>query len=599
MGSEWGKGIRAFWGRLFGTNDGPKEASRTSVKDSRKTPSAISEVAALTPSSVLPDIAPDPEQGDEPTRRPRQEASADQIAGGNIRTPEKNTHAQQPSPTRAGKKAVVPGAKPAAQPRAKRNGTAERPQTSLSAVRPGRRQTDNRDRANASPIQLEQVFINLGVDFGTSFTKVCFRDTGTEDSFVVTFDAETSDDALQPSVVAVDKKGRLYAADEAPRGAALIPYLKMRLAGVPIIDSLPIVGGVNLASDEATRALASWFLARVLLRSREWITLNASDRLKNRTVVWSANVGVPVEHYDSPVIETFRQVLGVSWLWVADGNLPANITDAVNAYEQCVVRLKQEIVDFHAIPEIAAAVQSFVMSRQAVPGIYVYFDIGGGTVDGVAFKFLNLKGERRVNFYSGKVSPLGISALASTLGSDSTRNIDEKALKRLINNGNVEVLAAFEHRVRQLVGEVVMTAKRKDGRNWQEDAIQAEDTRKTIRHLGGLDRKKMRPLVVFLGGGGAPSTWYQTAISSTYDKFQHFANQIPPYHLLEVAAPADLDMSGLASNDFRRFAISYGLSIPFGEGPEIGLPSQFAEAEAPQTRPLRVASYLDSKDAYD
>jgi hypothetical protein len=34
--------------------------------------------------------------------------------------------------------------------------------------------------------------------------------------------------------------------------------------------------------------------------------------------------------------------------------------------------------------------------------------------------------------------------------------------------------------------------------------------------------------------------------------------------------------------DFTRFAISYGLSIPFGEGPEIRLPSQFEDAEKPQ-----------------
>lgn len=596
MGNELGKGIRAFWGRLFGKGSGQKEASRTPIEEARKTPTEILERPPLAPASVVPDVGADPKQDVGPTSRPRQEVNG--TANTRIRTLDRKVETQ-PNLARATKKIVGSNARPSARPHAKRDSPEELPKALQSPVRPDHQPTDSRDSTDTRPIQLEQVFINLGVDFGTSFTKVCFRDPGTEDSFVVTFDAETADGALQPSVVAIDKKGTLYAGDEAPRGATLIHFLKMRLAGVSIDDTLPTIGGVDLGSDGATRALASWFLAKILVRSREWITFNASDRLKNRTVVWSANVGVPVEHYDSPVIETFRQVLGVSWLWVADGSLPTNITDAVTAYEQCVVRLKQEIADFHAIPEIAAAVQSFVMSRQAVPGIYVYFDIGGGTVDGVAFKFLNLKGERRVNFYSGKVSPLGISVLASMLGSSSPRNVDEKALKRLVGNGNVQVLADFEHRVRQLVGEVVMTAKRKDGRNWQEDAIQAEDTRKTIRHLGGLDRKKMRPLVVFLGGGGAPSTWYQTAISSTYDKFQHFANQIPPYHLLQVAAPADLDMSGLVPNDFRRFAISYGLSIPFGEGPEIGLPSQFAEAEAPQTRPLRVASYLDSKDAYD
>ncbi|WP_155922385.1 hypothetical protein [Mesorhizobium sp. L103C131B0] len=446
----------------------------------------------------------------------------------------------------------------------------------------------------------DQVFLNLGIDFGTSFTKVCFRDVGTEDSFLVTFDATSAHDAMLPSIVAVDKTGTLYTADQAPRGAVLVPYLKMRLAGSPIGEDLPVVDGVDLGSGEATCALASWFLAKVLSRSQEWIRKHERDRLRNRVPVWSANIGVPVEHYDSKAIDTFRRVLGTSWIWVANARLPKTVGEAVTAYLRDVDRLEGEVSDFHAVPEIAAAVQSFVMSRGAVAGIYVYFDIGGGTVDGVAFKFLNRHGERRVNFYSGKVSPLGISALASALGSGSPRDIDEKILKRLVSNGSVEVLADFQHRVRQLVGKVVMTAKQKDGRNWQEDAIQDhQNTRKNIRSLGGLDRTRMTPLVVFLGGGGAPSAWYQTAISSTYDKFGHFGAGVPPYQLLEVAAPRDLDMTGLASSDFRRFAISYGLSIPFGEGPEVGLPSQFADAEPLPVRQNRVADYLDSKDAYD
>jgi hypothetical protein len=593
MGNEWGNGIRAFLGRLFGKGREQEEASRRPIEKSWKAPSEIPKAPTL----ALPSVLADPATGDGTAGRPPKKVLDDRIAKTRTPIPDKKVDAQ-PKSERAANKAA--DAKPIARPRAKRNDLDERSPATRPVLRPDGRHANAGARASARPIQLEQVFINLGVDFGTSFTKVCFRDTGTEESFVVSFDAETMDDALLSSVVAVDKKGKLYAADEAPRGAARISYLKMRLAGVPIGDSLPTISGVELASDEATRALASWFLAKVLVRSREWITVNASDRLKNRTVVWSANVGVPVEHYDSPVIETFRQVLGVAWLWVADDSLPIDITDAVSAYKHCVVRLKQEIADFHAIPEIAAAVQSFVMSREAVPGIYVYFDIGGGTVDGVAFKFLNSNGERRVNFYSGKVSPLGISALASALGADNLPQIEERTLERIVRGGDTSVLGRLEHQLRQLVGYVVMKAKQTDGRNWQEDAVQSLDTvRKSIASLGGYDRAKMKPLVVFLGGGGAPSSWYRNAIASTYDRFQHYNAGIPPYHLLEVSAPADLEMTGLASSDFRRFAISYGLSIPFGEGPDVGLPSQFSEPEAPQPRPMRVASYLDSKDAYD
>ncbi|RWE54184.1 hypothetical protein [Mesorhizobium sp.] len=589
MFGDWRQRLLALRDRLFGEHSATDPLEEVEIPTDEVAPPGPSELPAERlplPTEVLSSVSRTsgqvPDQPYDPaskkSKADRKEKTVDSRPKNGRRS------AQKPTPV-ANVKRLVVGAGRAAK--------------HLVAEHNEKRGGDGLRQHDARSTGRDQVFLNLGIDFGTSFTKVCFRDVGTEDSFLVTFDAISAHDALLPSIVAVDKKGTLYTADQAPRGAVLVPYLKMRLAGSPIGEDLPVVDGVDLGSREATCALASWFLARVLSRSQEWIRKHERDRLKNRIPVWSANIGVPVEHYDSVAIDTFRRVLGTSWIWVANARLPKTVGEAVSAYRRDVDRLEGEVSDFHAVPEIAAAVQSFVMSREAVAGIYVYFDIGGGTVDGVAFKFLNHHGERRVNFYSGKVSPLGISALASALGSGSPRDIDEKKLKRLISNGNFEVLGGFEHRVRQLVGEVVITAKRKDGRNWQEDAIQDQDARKTIRHLGGLDRKKMAPLVVFLGGGGAPSAWYQTAISSTYDKFQHFANQIPPYQLVEVAAPRDLDMKGLASSDFRRFAISYGLSIPFGEGPEVGLPSQFANAEPLPVRQNRVADYLDSKDAYD
>ncbi|QOZ38462.1 hypothetical protein XH92_40065 [Bradyrhizobium sp. CCBAU 53421] len=62
--------------------------------------------------------------------------------------------------------------------------------------------------------------------------------------------------------------------------------------------------------------------------------------------------------------------------------------------------------------------------------------------------------------------------------------------------------------------------------------------------------------------------------------------------------PKDLALRD--GDDFTRFAISYGLSIPFGEGPEIRLPSRFKEAEPPKAwRPRDWVDYVDSKDVYD
>ncbi|MFC4624280.1 hypothetical protein ACFO1V_03410 [Daeguia caeni] len=438
--------------------------------------------------------------------------------------------------------------------------------------------------------------INLGIDFGTSFTKVCFRDLGSEVSGTVAA-GKGGKEALVPSIVAIGSDGRLFLGDSVSgkRSTVIVPYLKMRLAGGPIGERLPTFEGIDLNKAESVGALAAWFLATVIHRSQQWLAVHEADRLKNRGAAWSANVGVPVEHYDSQALATFEEVLGVAWLWVKDDQVPETLQQALSSYGATQQRLVAEVTDFHAVPEIAAAVQSFVMSREAVPGIYVYFDVGGGTVDGVAFNYLNFRGERRINFYSGKIEPLGVSAIGTALSKGVTGEIDAVALEKLLKSCAPSTLTEFVQRIRRLVGYVIMTARQKDGRNWQEDAFQSADYER--KFIGKLSSSRMRPLIVFMGGGGSNSAWYRQSIESTYKAFQHHNAGVPPYKLVEVPRPKDFIVPKGGADEFVRYAIAYGLSFPFGEGPDIGLPSQFGEAEKPrQWTPPGAFDYANSKD---
>ena len=94
--------------------------------------------------------------------------------------------------------------------------------------------------------------------------------------------------------------------------------------------------------------------------------------------------------------------------------------------------------------------------------------------------------------------------------------------------------------------------------------------------------------------------WYQANIAHTYHDFGHHMLQIPPYELVRVPKPADLNMNGLDPNEYLRFVIAYGLSIPLGEGPDTNLPSKIADAERPQVvRPREDIDYSNSKDIFE
>ena len=458
---------------------------------------------------------------------------------------------------------------------------------------------DKPETSEAPPNTDPPVVINLGIDFGTRFTKVCFRDVGPEETEVVTFGGDTIETAMIPSVVEIGADGRLsLSTDAGSDAAAQVRYLKMRLAGDVVSNDPPTWYREDLRHGNGIEALASWFFAKVILEAKTWILKFRGERLKDRPVQWSANVGVPVEYHDSPVIGTFERALSVGWLWAETKTVPPDLRSARDRYRQDCLKFREGRSDCHALPEIAAAVQSFVMSREAQPGIYIYFDIGGGTMDGVAFQYSNRHGERRVNFYSGKVRALGVSAIASRLCKENPVLVENS----LVRGGSMATLGSkikpMKQEVQRLTANVIWTAKQKDGRDWQRDTVQ--ETYWPRNRLLKPEPSSMIPLPVFVGGGGAPSKWYRTSIESTHKDFQHLNAGIPPYRLREVEKPDDLNMNGLSDNCFRRLAIAYGLSVPKGEGPDIGLPSQFeAVAKRARQRPTGVVDYLDSKEVYD
>ncbi len=235
----------------------------------------------------------------------------------------------------------------------------------------------------------------------------------------------------------------------------------------------------------------------------------------------------------------------------------------------------------HVEPEIAAAVRSFIYSRAAQDGIYVYFDIGSGTLDGVSFRFRRADGTPELNFYAGKVEHLGVNALIDKIVSNPNFGVDEtispREVESLLLEGERKNDFPFDlgpqiDLIRKLVGDVIMTAKKKDPAELRKSF---EDVSRISYLRHSPNRDYTRALPVFIGGGGMNSDFYNRSIVSTYSEFGHFNAGIPKYALARVPIPSDLEFNGFPKEEFHRFAIAYGLSVLKGEGPEIRPPRDF------------------------
>ncbi len=449
------------------------------------------------------------------------------------------------------------------------------------------------------------LFIDLGIDFGTRYTKVCFRDSDTNQTTIVTFDTGSAslEQALVLSQLAVLENGAILTGLTSQEWensqwpiATTIDFIKMRLAYLDLPQEnphwpLPVD---LLDSPETIENLSAYFLARLIARSCNWIQITNPDLFKNRQVVWILKMGVPVEYCQGAAIDRFEQVLKLAWALSFTPLVKGGGMVTLPQLNQCMGHVRDWVqqhpkLDCSAKPEIGAAVWSHIQAVGSREGFFVFFDVGEGTVEGASFRFYRDEGESKIDFYSGFVKPLGVAALVQQLADEL--GLDADTVRQHVlswsakspNSVQTKILGSTTRRqLQQLVGHVVDGGRR---------------LYRQVRPFAW--KEEMGPqLAIFMGGGGGQIGFYKRTIKETHADFNHeIAAEIPPYKLLLVPKPKVLKMRNLSDRHFNRFAIAYGLSIQDGEFPEFNFPSD-ADKPNPPPRGPRPDNYDDSRGSW-
>lgn len=456
------------------------------------------------------------------------------------------------------------------------------------------------------------VYLHLGLDFGTRFTKACVRNVGLERSSVVAFGStaraveDTVAKALLVSAVLV-RDGRVYAGltpaeweDLSPgarQGDRVIEYLKMRLAGLDdpalVAPGWPPrgVGVQEYASD--LEALALFYLSRVLKRSYDCIRQSQPEWFLNRSPRWSTSLGIPAAYTRSAIANRFKGLIRRAEVW-AGNDIPAEIRLEDLREAARTLPAGNSTSEGDVCPEIAAAVETFVRARTAPEGVYLYFDVGAGTFDGNSFRLYRPPGKRRqVNIYSTFVAPLGVATLADVAA--RTLNLPFSCTLALLASSDPpgqdvsDVLENQREQTRQLVAKVILAGKRKEPDRWREELYDV--ARWYARRSTGLEF-----IPAFVGGGGGRSWLYRyDIIEATYKRHRFQSVNVLPWHVVELPVPEDLDFLGLPTTIFQRFAVAYGLSFPPSERSERAEPDEINDLEPPRRKPPHIR-YEDSKD---
>ncbi len=464
-------------------------------------------------------------------------------------------------------------------------------------------------RANSSNPRRETPII-LGVDFGTSSTKVVWREVESDRAHALCFGkrAEVLENYLLPSVVAFD--GDYFAAgldtDEflhTNPQASRFSNFKMCLACVssekkdcnpercslshwrPLLTKTDYQSAAG--SDSVIEKVSALYVGKVIALSKQLIIEDLRSRGIDPDIRWMVNMAAPVEHMsEQSVRQAFEKVLKIGEKMsqiFAEETGPRELFELLELYEAAKDQTAKHEMDCFVYPEIAAEVASMYLSRSARDGIYAFIDVGAGTVDASIFRLFSVGQEPQLGFYGASVVRYG----AAQIESIAARQLAERSAPwfKSIKEKRT-VIGSAEFLLPEEAGIYL-----KNACSWIENRVEAE-LRLMLKEAYQKDHgsKDWKNLHLLIGGGGATIPVYSAA---SIKAFGEIAENLSAE---ELPVPADFNLNGLPKQAFHRFAVAYGLSFNQVNLPDVALPDEISEHSREQGARVHRFNEAPTKD---
>lgn len=438
----------------------------------------------------------------------------------------------------------------------------EQPPAAIEAA--ARDRMDELLRAGCAEAVLEPgaipLFASVGLDFGTSCTKIVVRFEYEPGSPAIAIPAPEyclsgGDPYLWQTVAWARRDGTFVAWPEA--GARALHSLKQGLVtGRPNETVAPVDGRSGITRLDAAAA----YLAFVLRYVRGWLTTNRPALVRGRSLSWFVSVGLPAADYDKrDLLARYRAVCATALMLASSGEAISMESTRAFAVRPEVLAaaassIEGEELGVAVLPEVAAEVAGFMRSSAGASGLYLLVDVGAMTLDAGMFRFAQRQGEP--DLYARRqatVRPLGVEAYHWYMNTGRS------------HDGFVQ---ACEYAVR----EVIWTTRRQ-------------------LDLGATAWAKGNDLPVFLVGGGARNATHSGVVAGL-DSWLRTHVKNDGVRIMSLAAPSTLELP-VAGGDYSRLPVAWGLSL----GPqEIGNILPPPEPDIPLNQVRDYTGNFTSKD---
>jgi len=415
--------------------------------------------------------------------------------------------------------------------------------------------------------------LNVGLDFGTSATKVVIRDRYSANSvYPVPFDAKRDGVSafLLPS--RVYKKDGVYAL---AGDGAVLGNLKLKLLDCKA--KYPVTEFNDCCA----------FLALVIRRSRAWLLTEHEDAYRRHALEWRFNLGIAARSYeDKAAVDLFRRLAWAAANLAGDEDAPEVTEASADIWRKRSgpalsgdaldpgARPTVDIGSVDVVPEVSAQLQGFMQSARwnwSERPIMMLVDIGAGTVDSAMFHVKPMReGKGQLTFYACRVEANGVMNLhrhrvfwLQGLLPDGSEHQPARQFLGSIGE-RTDRLRPIPEAVDEYLGgyEVVLLGKSADDEFLdQRYRRQVAGTINVTKVQKGLSLEQLQNVPLLLCGGGSRMPFYSdigSVINST-------PNWCVSVDMMRPPVPPELAEGGWHAEDFDRISVAYGLSLS-GQG---------------------------------
>lgn len=329
--------------------------------------------------------------------------------------------------------------------------------------------------------------IYIGIDFGTSYTKVSYSYAPSHTPQIQTIKWDNDNDPFFKQTILYIQDGRLFF-DKPAGDSKEVKYFKYS-----IIDKR-LKNNEEPTTNCFEEMCCVYYLAQVISRSiniiKEALHITNMDEIKV-----SINMGVPLENFYKAENKTnkgkYQDILEDAVLLAGGCKvkaiLPSNqvlISNFDTVYSEMQTKKAKLKWDVNVYPELAAELLLYHKSDFVPDGVYAIIDIGGGTVDMALFHKLTFGSKNNAYMYclAQKVLPYGIEILQ--------------------NAPNTVSNITFKQQFSMMLNE--------------------------SKHFMDVHYDRYKKIDVFFLGGGSNNLWYVSNIKNMTVDFKLERSGIPP-----------------------------------------------------------------------